>query len=156
MAVMRIAVAAVLAVATAAHPAAAAGLFPLSEVRPGLQGVGRTVFEGARVDEFQVRILGVLENAVGPRQSLILARLSGGLLQTNAEITFRLVGLRVGLQRRAVQERHRGGAVEVVGKVLFQGAQLRRLVQRLGERVRQVGPNTEGARGSYSIYRIAD
>ncbi len=45
-----------------------------------MQGVGRTVFEGARVDEFGVRILGVLENAVGPRQSLILARLEGGPL----------------------------------------------------------------------------
>ncbi len=38
------------------------------------------MFEGARVDEFKVHILGVLENAVGPRQSLILARLEGGPL----------------------------------------------------------------------------
>jgi hypothetical protein len=60
--------------------AAAGDLLPLAEVRPGMQGVGRTVFEGARVDEFGVRILGVLENAVGPRQSLILARLEGGPL----------------------------------------------------------------------------
>jgi len=77
MAVMRIAVAAVLAVSLAAP---AAELLPLSEVRPGMQGVGRTVFEGARVDEFGVHILGVLENAVGPRQSLIVARLEGGPL----------------------------------------------------------------------------
>ncbi|MGE5125085.1 MAG: SpoIVB peptidase S55 domain-containing protein [Betaproteobacteria bacterium] len=56
------------------------GVLPLSQVRPGMQGVGRTVFEGARVDEFKVSILGVLENAVGPRQSLILARLEGGPL----------------------------------------------------------------------------
>jgi hypothetical protein len=53
---------------------------PLDQVRPGMQGVGRTVFEGARVDEFAVRVLGVLENAVGPRQSLILVRLEGGPL----------------------------------------------------------------------------
>jgi hypothetical protein len=53
---------------------------PLDQVRPGMQGVGRTVFEGARVDEFDVRVLGVLENAVGPRQSLILVRLEGGPL----------------------------------------------------------------------------
>jgi hypothetical protein len=56
------------------------GVMPLSEVRPGMQGVGRTVFEGARVDEFGVRILGVLENALGPRQSVIIARLAGGPL----------------------------------------------------------------------------
>ena len=55
-------------------------VMPLDQVRPGMQGVGRTVFEGARVDEFGVRVLGVLENAVGPRQSLILVRLEGGPL----------------------------------------------------------------------------
>jgi hypothetical protein len=68
--------------AVAALPARSqdAGVFALSELRPGMTGVGRTVFEGARVDEFQVRILGVLENALGPRQSLILARLEGGPL----------------------------------------------------------------------------
>ena len=67
-------------VALAAPPVLAGEAMPLSEVRPGMQGVGRTVFEGARVDEFGVHILGVLENAVGPRQSLILARLEGGPL----------------------------------------------------------------------------
>jgi SpoIVB peptidase S55 len=66
--------------ALAASPVLAGEAMPLSEVRPGMTGVGRTVFEGARVDEFGVRILGVLENAVGPRQSLILARLEGGPL----------------------------------------------------------------------------
>ena len=55
-------------------------LFPLSEIHPGLSGVGRTVFEGARVEEFKVHFLGVLENALGPRQSIILARLEGGPL----------------------------------------------------------------------------
>lgn len=44
-----------------------------------MRGTGKTVFSGDRVDEFQVKILGVLEN-VGPRQSIILARLSGGPL----------------------------------------------------------------------------
>ena len=68
------------AVLLAARAASGAEALPLSDVRPGMQGVGRTVFEGARVDEFGVRILGVLENAVGPRQSLILARLEGGPL----------------------------------------------------------------------------
>ncbi len=55
-------------------------VMPLAEVRPGMRGTGRTVFEGARVDEFGVRVLGVLENAVGPKQSVILARLEGGPL----------------------------------------------------------------------------
>ncbi len=65
---------------SASAGAAEPPLMPLSEVRPGMRGVGRTVFEGARVDEFSVQVLGVLENAVGPRRSVILARLAGGPL----------------------------------------------------------------------------
>jgi hypothetical protein len=53
--------------------------FPLKDIRPGMKGVGRTVFSGTRIEEFQVEILGVLDN-IGPRQSLILARLAGGPL----------------------------------------------------------------------------
>ena len=44
-----------------------------------MHGTGRTVFTGSKVEEFQVEILGVLDGA-GPKQSLILARLSGGPL----------------------------------------------------------------------------
>ncbi len=53
----------------------------------GRRGQGRacaarasTVFDGATRSEFDVEILGVLENVVGPRRSLILARLSGNRL----------------------------------------------------------------------------
>lgn len=45
-----------------------------------MHGVGRTVFQGDRVEDFQVEILGILENS-GPRQSVILAKLSGGPLE---------------------------------------------------------------------------
>lgn len=51
----------------------------LNEVQPGMRGTGRTVFQGDRLEEFQVEILGVLEN-IAPRQSAILARLTGGPL----------------------------------------------------------------------------
>lgn len=54
--------------------------FPLERVRPGMKGVGKTVFSGDRIEEFGVEILGVLEN-VGPKQSLVLARLSGDVLE---------------------------------------------------------------------------
>jgi hypothetical protein len=58
---------------------AAPVIFPLKDIRAGQHGVGRTVFAGTQVEEFQVEILGVLDN-LGPRQSIILARLSGGPL----------------------------------------------------------------------------
>ena len=52
-------------------------LFPLEEVRPGLKGTARTVFSGSEPEEFGVEILGVLDGFTGPRQSTIIARLSG-------------------------------------------------------------------------------
>jgi hypothetical protein len=59
--------------------AAQSSFFPLKDVRSGMHGTGRTVFTGSKVEEFQVEILGVLDGA-GPKQSLILAQLSGGPL----------------------------------------------------------------------------
>jgi SpoIVB peptidase S55 len=55
-------------------------LMALDEIRPGMTGVGRTVFDGDRREEFKVHILGVLRNVVGPQRHLILARLEGGPL----------------------------------------------------------------------------
>ncbi len=51
--------------------------FPLGDVRPGLKGVGRTIFEGDKVQEFQVELLGVVKNVLAPKHDAILARLSG-------------------------------------------------------------------------------
>ena len=53
---------------------------PIDEVRPGMIGVGRTVFQGADLADFKVHIIGVLRNVQGPRRDLILARLEGGPL----------------------------------------------------------------------------
>ena len=57
----------------------AESFFPLQDVRPGMRGVGRTIFQGNRVEEFQVEILGVLQN-LAPKQTIVLAKLSGGPL----------------------------------------------------------------------------
>jgi SpoIVB peptidase S55 len=51
--------------------------FPLNDVRPGLTGVGKTVFQGDTVSEFQVEVLGVLKNVLAPKHNAILVRLSG-------------------------------------------------------------------------------
>jgi len=52
-------------------------IFPLSEVRRGEWGVAYTVFEGVTPEPMQVEILGVLKDALGPGQNMILARLHG-------------------------------------------------------------------------------
>jgi SpoIVB peptidase S55 len=54
--------------------------FPLRDIRPGLKGVGRTIFQGNKVQDFQVEFLGVLKNFLAPKHDVILARLSGGPL----------------------------------------------------------------------------
>jgi hypothetical protein len=46
-------------------------------VHRGLHGVAYTVFEGVTPEPMQVEILGVLQDAIGPGQDMILARLGG-------------------------------------------------------------------------------
>jgi len=75
--VPRFSVPVVFIMAAALH--AQTAFFPLKDLKPGMHGIGKTVFAGDRISEFQVEILGVLEN-IGPKQNLILARLSGGPL----------------------------------------------------------------------------
>src|SRR6266446_5953499 len=58
----------------------------VDEIRPGMVAVGRTVFDGTRVEEFKVNILGVLENVIGTHRNLILARLEGGPLANTGVI----------------------------------------------------------------------
>ncbi|HSE33552.1 MAG TPA: hypothetical protein VLA93_18405 [Pyrinomonadaceae bacterium] len=60
-------------------PAAAPALqlFPVEDLKPGMKGTARTVFSGSETQEFGVEVLGVLPGFPGPRQSAIIARLSG-------------------------------------------------------------------------------
>jgi hypothetical protein len=67
-------------------PLGGAPQMPLEEVRPGMVGVGRTVFGGTRVEEFKVEIVGVVENVIGAQRNLILARLDGGPLANTGVI----------------------------------------------------------------------
>jgi hypothetical protein len=69
-----------LAVAALLPAAAVSPVMPVSEVKAGMVGTGRTVFAGTRLEEFKAHILGVLENAMGPNRHLILAKLEGGPL----------------------------------------------------------------------------
>jgi hypothetical protein len=65
-------------VKTSAKPGSSiAALFPLEDLRPGMKGVARTVFSGSEPQEFGIEILGVLPGFTGPRQSTIIAKLSG-------------------------------------------------------------------------------
>jgi len=64
----------------AASPVAQTTYLPLDQVRPGMIGVGRTVFSGTKLEDFKVEVLGVMRNVIAPKRNLILARLEGGPL----------------------------------------------------------------------------
>jgi hypothetical protein len=53
--------------------------FRLDDLKPGMKGVGRTVFQGTTPEEFQVEILGLMRG-IGPGTNAVLARFSGGPL----------------------------------------------------------------------------
>ncbi|HYW72652.1 MAG TPA: hypothetical protein VE961_16635 [Pyrinomonadaceae bacterium] len=57
--------------------ASSTALLAVEDVRPGMKGVARSVFSGSEPEEFGLEILGVLDGFTGPRQSTIIARLSG-------------------------------------------------------------------------------
>ncbi|HXI28077.1 MAG TPA: SpoIVB peptidase S55 domain-containing protein [Vicinamibacterales bacterium] len=59
---------------------------PIGEVRPGMVGIGHTVFDGTHVEEFKANIIGVLENVIGTHRNLILAKLEGGPLANTGVI----------------------------------------------------------------------
>ena len=49
----------------------------LADVRPGMTGYAYTIFEGDQVEKFDLRVIGVVPNFLGPRQSIILVQLLG-------------------------------------------------------------------------------
>jgi hypothetical protein len=52
-------------------------ILPLSEVRPGMQGYAYTIFAGDQVEKFDLEVIGIMPNFLGPRQTIILVQLKG-------------------------------------------------------------------------------
>ncbi|WP_243315243.1 SpoIVB peptidase S55 domain-containing protein [Geothrix paludis] len=52
---------------------------PVTEIRAGMKGYGRTVFQGGKIERFDFEVLGVQRNAA-PGKSRIMVRASGGPL----------------------------------------------------------------------------
>jgi hypothetical protein len=64
-------------------------IFPVSALREGMRGTAKSVFRGSVPEEFGVEILGVIPNWIGPKQDMIVGKLSGA----NAERTFVFAGM---------------------------------------------------------------
>src|SRR4051794_9157281 len=61
----------------AAPPTGKVVTMPVSEIKPGMNGVAYTVFEGTQPEPMNLVVLGVLKNANGPKGDMILVRLVG-------------------------------------------------------------------------------
>src|SRR6266478_6012800 len=70
-----------LALTIAVFPVAASAqsneILPLDQVRAGMQGYAYTIFAGDQVEKFDLEVIGVMPNFLGPRQSIILVQLKG-------------------------------------------------------------------------------
>src|SRR5208337_3427970 len=63
--------------AVAAAPQDSTEIMPVSQVRAGMQGYAYTIFTGDQIEKFDLEVLGVLPNFLGPKQSIILVQLKG-------------------------------------------------------------------------------
>ncbi len=60
-----------------AAPADSPEFFPLDQVKPGMKGVAYTIFAGDQIEKFDLVVLGVLPDLIGPREPVILVQLLG-------------------------------------------------------------------------------
>ncbi|HUA59157.1 MAG TPA: SpoIVB peptidase S55 domain-containing protein [Verrucomicrobiae bacterium] len=55
----------------------------LNEIKPGMKAIAWTVFQGSEPEAVPIEIVGVLKNANGPRQDLIVGKMGGKAVRTN-------------------------------------------------------------------------
>jgi len=60
-----------------ARPQQSTETLPLDQVHAGMQGYAYTIFSGNQVEKFDLEVLGVMPNFLGPKQSIILVELKG-------------------------------------------------------------------------------
>src|SRR6202158_4409099 len=58
-------------------PATSNETIPVDQVQPGMQGYAYTIFAGDQVEKFDLEVIGVMPNFLGPKQSIILVQLKG-------------------------------------------------------------------------------
>src|SRR6202453_4577583 len=55
----------------------ATATFPLKDIKPGMKGEVYTIFQGDTIEKVDLVVIGILENALGPKQDVILVQLLG-------------------------------------------------------------------------------
>src|SRR5216684_7509938 len=52
-------------------------VLPLDQIKPGMKGFAYTIFAGDQVEKFDLEVIGILPNLMGPKHSIILVELKG-------------------------------------------------------------------------------
>ena len=60
-----------------AAPADSPEIMPLNQIKPGMKGVAYTIFSGNEIEKFDLVVLGILPDLLGPHESIILVQLVG-------------------------------------------------------------------------------
>ena len=68
---------------TAPPKAGPVQLFPEESLKPGMKGVAWTVFTGDKPEPIPVEVIGIWKSAWGPKQDIIVAKLTGKASRTN-------------------------------------------------------------------------
>jgi len=53
----------------------------VDQIKPGMKGIGKTVFSGTKIEEFQIEVIDVLKNGNGPKSDIIWVMCSGGPIE---------------------------------------------------------------------------
>ncbi|MDZ7261750.1 MAG: hypothetical protein ONB05_06565, partial [candidate division KSB1 bacterium] len=61
-------------------------ILPLNEVKPGMQGLCKTVFEGTRIEDFGIEVLEIIKNFY-PQKDVILVRLTGPIVEKTGVVS---------------------------------------------------------------------
>jgi hypothetical protein len=51
-----------------------AQIMKLSEIKPGMQGIGKTIYKGTKIETFNFKVLGVVEKFVPDKDMIIVDR----------------------------------------------------------------------------------
>ena len=71
------------AVSMARPRAGRPAILPVAQLRPGMQAVAWTVFSGMEPEPVPIEIVGVMKNAWGPKQDIIIGKMGGKAQRTN-------------------------------------------------------------------------
>ena len=61
-------------------------IMQVDEIKQGMAGEVRTVFQGTRIESFSVRVTGILNNGLGPGKDLIICELTDPRVQASGAV----------------------------------------------------------------------